>query len=355
MRRGAVSIGLLGLATMVAPACDKSDSVVIVNVSAEAGVPSVFQLRALASNAGEGQTRMFPTAPGAQPIVFDTAFSLTVPRERSGAFDIALDGLDESGAIVANGAGSVDLRAGDNVTVTITLHAGPSLCGNRVIDDGEGCDDGDRLSKGDCDYVCQPRTPGPGTGGSGGAAGAGGTGTGGTGGRPCRVELLTSGDFDGDNSRWTQVTSGRPLIWDRDQTTPPFPGFVPAPHTPPRLAWLGYDVVPPNGNPAVRQSITIPADAVQVDISGYYRIETDETDCKCDFARVELDVGGNIMQLTEWSAENANTDWAYFATFVTGPTVAGRTVALQLRAQMDDGVNTSFYFDSLSVSANVCP
>src|SRR6185436_18758876 len=121
MRRGAVSFGLLGLATMVAPACDKSDSVVIVNVSAEAGVPSVFQLRAQVSNADQGQTRSFPTAPAAQPIVFDTAFSLTVPRERSGALDIALDGLDESGAVVANGAGSVDLRVGDNVTVTIAL------------------------------------------------------------------------------------------------------------------------------------------------------------------------------------------------------------------------------------------
>jgi hypothetical protein len=28
---------------------------------------------------------------------------------------------------------------------------------------------------------------------------------------------------------------------------------------------------------------------------------------------------------------------------------------VQLRATMDDGVNTSFYFDSLSVTANVCP
>ena len=62
----------------------------------------------------------------------------------------------------------------------ITLHTGPSLCGNRQIDDGEGCDDGDRLSTGACDYVCQPRTAGPGTGGRGGAGGAAGTaGTGG--------------------------------------------------------------------------------------------------------------------------------------------------------------------------------
>jgi len=358
MRRRAVSIGLLGLATMVAPACDKSDSVVIVKVTAETDVAAVFQLRALVSNGGDGQTRMFPATPAAQAIAFDTAFSLTVPRDRTGALDIALDGLDAGGAIVANGAGSVDLHVGDNVTVTITLHAGPSLCGNRMVDDGEGCDDGDRLSKGACDYVCQPRTTGPGTGGTGGAAGTGGTGTagtggmagrGGTGGRPCMIELLTSGGFDGDNARWTSVTSGRPLIWDQNQTTPPFPSFVPAPQSPPRLAWLGYDVV--SAQPVIRQSVTVPADALQVTISGVYRIETDETGCKCDFAWVEFDG----KQLIEWSAENANSDWAPFGTFVDGAGVAGRTVALQLHAMMDDGVNTSFYFDSVSVTANVCP
>jgi len=88
-----------------------------------------------------------------------------------------------------------------------------------------------------------------------------------------------------------------------------------------------------------------------VNISGVYRIETDETDCKCDFAWVEFDG----KQLIEWSAENANSDWAPFGTFVDGAGVAGRTVALQLHAMMDDGVNTSFYFDSVSVTANVCP
>ena len=44
-----------------------------------------------------------------------------------------------------------------------------------------------------------------------------------------------------------------------------------------------------------------------------------------------------------------------FSTFVNGAAIAGQTVTLQLHAVMDDGVNTSFYFDSLSVTANVCP
>ena len=53
MRHRAVSIGLLGLATMVAPACDKSDSVVIVKVTAATDVGAVFQ-RVLEHRAQKG-------------------------------------------------------------------------------------------------------------------------------------------------------------------------------------------------------------------------------------------------------------------------------------------------------------
>jgi hypothetical protein len=109
--------------------------------------------------------------------------------------------------------------------------------------------------------------------------------------------------------------------------------------------------------PAIRQNIQVPADAIQLNISGYYQIQTDETGCACDYARVQLDVGGNLMGLTEWSAQQANTEWAFFGTFVdlSITPIAGQTVAFQIQADMDSGTNTSFYFDSLSVSANVCP
>jgi hypothetical protein len=357
MRAGGRGIRVLALAVAaLAPACGESDSIVIVKVAADSDVGAVIQLRALVSNAGDGTARLFPGTPAPAPIRFETSFSLGVARDRTGALDIALDGLDSGGAVIANGAGTVDLRGGDNVTITITLHTGPSLCGNGQVDADEGCDDGDRLSKGACDYLCQPRTGGPGvggmggTGGTGGAAGTGGSaGTGGAGGRPCVTELLTSGGFDASNTRWTQVTRSRALIYDEASV----PTFVPAPHTRPRLAWLGYDAA--SDVPALRQNISIPADALQVNISGYYQIQTEESGCQCDKAFVELDVGGNITKLAEWNNENANTSWSFFSTFVNGAAVAGQTITFQLRVEMDDGVNTSFYFDSLSVTADSCP
>ena len=116
------------LTAALAPACGKSDSVVIVKVAADAEVAGVVQLRALVSNAGEGTTRLFPTTPAAAPITFETSFSLSVPRERTGALDIAIEGLDAGGAAVANGAGSIDLHVGDNVTITITLHSRRRRC-----------------------------------------------------------------------------------------------------------------------------------------------------------------------------------------------------------------------------------
>jgi cysteine-rich repeat protein len=383
MRRGALSIGLIGLAASLAVACSRSDSAVIVKVTADADVPSVFQLRASVSNAGEGATRFFPVTPAATAIVFDTSFSVTVPRDRSGALDIALDGLDQGGTPVANGAGSVELHAGEDGALTIILHNGASACGNGVIDSGEACDDGDRLSTGTCDFACQPigsstgtagaggggGTGGSGTGGGGtagssagrggsggtsaGRGGSGGTGTGGsagTGGHPCSAELLTSGNFDGDNSRWMQMTAGRmQLIWSQTSA----PSFTPTPDTAPRFAWLGYDAV--SAKPALRQSFAVPADALQLNVMGYYQIQTDESGCACDYARVQLDVGGTVTTLLQWSAYDANADWAFFSTYVNATPIAGQTVTLQLQADMDDGVNTSFYFDSLTVTADLCP
>ena len=211
-----------------------------------------------------------------------------MPRDRTGALDIAIDGLDAGGATVANGAGTIDLHVGDNVTVTITLHTGASLCGNGQIDAGEVCDDGDRLSSGSCDYLCQIADVGPGRRRQRRRRRAAARRQRRRNGRRRReraapaarpgraearalMELLTSGGFDGNNSRWTQVTNGRALIYDQIDA---FPSFVPAPHTPTRLAWLGYDAAQRHARPAPEHQI--PADALQVNISGYFRIQTDE-------------------------------------------------------------------------------
>ena len=170
---------LAALALTQALSCKDSDSVVRIAVDGPAALPALTSLRASLSNAGATDTKIYPQAPGGS-IALPTAFTVTIPHQRAGSLDIALDGLNAQGTAVASGAGTVALRPGDTVSVTITLAAGAALCGNGVLDGGEQCDDGDRFTNGTCDFLCRR---GGGAGGAGGTSvasgGVTGTGTGG--------------------------------------------------------------------------------------------------------------------------------------------------------------------------------
>jgi hypothetical protein len=408
MRARFTSVGIALIAASFAAACDKSDSVVVVKVSADADVPNVMQLRAFISNAGEIQKRDFPMMPAATPIAFDTSFSLTVPRERTGALDIALDGL-AGDAVVANGAGTVDLHVGDNVTVTITLHADPSLCGNTQIDTGETCDDGDRYTNGTCDFQCQSIGGGPGAGGgggNGGTAGTGGTGgtgggagtggvvgpggvagtgggagrggnggggrggngaggrggsggggRGGSGGATCMIDLLTNGDFEAGDTGWTsQSPNGRLLIYRYTEIDPSIAPPAQSIH----FAWLGYDEVNPVGSTpkfvVLSQQIQIPANALSFTVSGQVYIQTDDSqNMPYDFAYLETLSGTFVDSEKSWSNTDQAPAWVPFSVTHSAAGLQGASATFQIRVLMDDGANTSFFFDNLRFVANVCP
>jgi cysteine-rich repeat protein len=187
---GAAVLALVGIFVALLATCSgEADSVVLVNVTAAgASFAPAFQLRAQLSNAETGDLKLFPPAPLAAAIAFPTAFSVSIPRARTGRVDIAVDALGAGGVVVGNGTGSAVLAPGGQVTVDVALTPGPSTCGNGRIDGGEECDDGDRITNGTCDFQCHLRaaagTGGASGGGShagaGGAAAAGGaTGSGG--------------------------------------------------------------------------------------------------------------------------------------------------------------------------------
>jgi len=355
MRRALRCIAFVMFAAPFAVACDKQDSIVVVHVDVDPGVAAVLQLRAQVSNGGDGATRLFPATPATQPIGFPTSFSLSVPRDRTGAFDIALDGLGDGGAVLAHGDGSVALHVGDNVTVAITLHDGPSPCGNNTVDTGEECDDGDRLSAGDCDYLCHTRSGGPGAGGQGGgtagASGTGGGGRGGTGGGACRIELLTNGDFEAGATGWTaQSPDGRALIYSYTDVDPAIAPPAQSVH----IAWLGYDLL--SNTVVLSQPIAIPAGAVSFTVSGSVFIQTDDShSTQYDFAYVETLVGAFVDSEGSWSNTDQGSSWVPFSVTRPAANVAGTNGIFRLRVTMDDGGNTSFFFDNLSFAVNVCP
>ena len=170
-------VAALGLAQALS--CKDSDSVVRIAVEGPAALPAFTMLRASLSNGGVGDTKVYPLAPGGA-IVLPTAFTVTISHQRSGPLDIELDALNAQGPTVASGAGTVELQSGGTVSVTITLAAGASLCGNGIRDSGEQCDDGDRFTNGTCDYLCRDITGAGGHGGTNaGSGGTSGTGSGG--------------------------------------------------------------------------------------------------------------------------------------------------------------------------------
>ena len=60
--------------------------------------------------------------------------------------------------------------------------------------------------------------------------------------------------------------------------------------------------------------------------------------------------------LRSWSALDAGTGWSYFTdTIPLATSGLAQPGPSQLRAMMDDGVNTNFFFDSVSVTAVRCP
>lgn len=359
-----VTIAAALAAVLGGAACHQDEStVVVVNVAAGAGVPPISQLRATVSNAGMGDVKLFPQRAGAASIAMPTAFSLSLPTARAGELDLALDGLDAGGAVVASAAGAVTLASGATATLSLTLMAGASLCGNGRLDPGEQCDDGNRVSEGGCSFMCLlPAGTGgsgggagsvTGSGGSGGGGGAGGvTGSGGSGGSgACTTELLADGNFDGLATAWTSVTSGRALIYNQGGVDP---SVAPRAQSAPNFAWMGDDVV--SETAILSQPIAIPPSALSLTVSGYVEVITEESGAAYDFGYVELLLGGVTTPLETWSNLDAADlgDWTFFSATVPVGAAAGARGTFQLRVVMDDGTPTSFFFDTLSFSAESC-
>ena len=196
-------------------------------------------------------------------------------------------------------------------------------------------------------------TGGAGTGGAGtGGAGTGGAGTGGSGGAagagPCHVELLTNGNFEAGDAAWTTSPTDRRLIYLFGEIDP----LVVPPTESDYIAWLGYSVT--SQTVVLSQTIHIPANAVSFTVSGSVYIQTDEDQTPYDFGYVETVAPSRTDPEMSWSNANAGTSWVPFSTTRPQNGLAGQTATFRLRVVMDDGSNTSFFFDNLSFVANLC-
>jgi cysteine-rich repeat protein len=158
MKRG--TLLLLGWLALSGCSSKVTNQGVLVTVANRSGSTGIASLRAYVSNRKDldqrdHDTLAFPVTSYGTTIKFLATFSITVPADRIGELDIAVDALDSTQTVVANGSTFAVLQPGTFAAASLYLDLGPSPCGNRQIDLGETCDDGNRFSGDGCNYLCQ--------------------------------------------------------------------------------------------------------------------------------------------------------------------------------------------------------
>jgi hypothetical protein len=189
MRASAFSLALVAFAACGAT---KSDSMVVVTVTAPATLLDVTQLRVTVANAGSKDVQYFPETNTGVPISFPNSFALSLPMSRQGDLWIFVEGLDASSRVVASGSGSATIAVGGRADITIDL----AVAGTPppVPDSGPPGSGG---AGGGPDAGAGPRSDALGVGGIVGTGGVPGTGGAGSGGNPGTGGVFAAGGAPG--------------------------------------------------------------------------------------------------------------------------------------------------------------
>jgi hypothetical protein len=110
-------------------ATPEEQSIVVITLNLEPGVPELRQVRVAAhlANPAMDTDLFFPTVP-AGPIQSGATLALLIPTTRSGLLDLIIFGLDAGGTAVARGNGQTTIAVGDRVDYTISLSACGGPC-----------------------------------------------------------------------------------------------------------------------------------------------------------------------------------------------------------------------------------
>jgi hypothetical protein len=164
---------------------------------------------------------------------------------------------------------------------------------------------------------------------------------------PVWTQLLNNADFDAGATSWTETSSGGDIISDSHPLTPHSGAYVA------RMA--GFN----NADTSLYQSVTVPADATGLRLSGFRCYVTSEPlGTPYDFLDIEIrDSGSNLLE-TLVSRDNthagATCSWEPFSYTAADPH-AGQTIDLSFHGTADESSPTSFYHDSLIFEALACP
>jgi hypothetical protein len=160
------------------------------------------------------------------------------------------------------------------------------------------------------------------------------------------VNLLQNGTFEGAPlaTMWTETRYQNQPIVRTDGV---------AGQSPTTKAWLG-GLAP--ATDALSQDIAIPASATGITFTGYYQVLTAETGATVfDRGRADLVMPSGTAIESLASLDNAHpaSTWTTISHPIAA-SIAGQTVRLKLSSTNDVLNASSFYFDTLALTATVC-
>ena len=157
--------------------------------------------------------------------------------------------------------------------------------------------------------------------------------------------LLANGDFDSGSAPWVESSGGGFSIVTPDFSTP---------YNGTHVAWLGGYL--PGGSDIIHQVITVPADATDLTVSGFWLMGSEESNLIAwDLAEIQVrDSGGTILEVVA-SIDNTDVEgsWQSFSFQPVG-NYAGQTIRISMAAVTDATNNTNFVFDGFDVTATFC-
>ncbi|MDX2088591.1 MAG: hypothetical protein SFX73_12120 [Kofleriaceae bacterium] len=169
---------------------------------------------------------------------------------------------------------------------------------------------------------------------------------------PVNTELLVNGSFDAAQRGmgWTEVNG--PIVSSPNAVATQAGAYY---------AWLGGILAPEGGTvtDAVYQDITVPANTTQLRLTGYWTVRSGEDPSATavyDSASLALTTTNNVPYTIVQQLSNLSENAAWQAidhTFVQD--LSGTTVRLRMTSTSDDSLETSFWFDTLSLVATHCP
>lgn len=136
------------------------DSYVVVRADVNCDVPPVFQLRITITNDTASDQKFVPDSNSVE-MGFPSSFALILPGSRSGYVDLAIDALDKNHRVIGQGSTNGTIKVGSRLDLQVQLTTPPVVCGDGIIETGESCDDGNRVSGDGCSSTCQTETPAP--------------------------------------------------------------------------------------------------------------------------------------------------------------------------------------------------